>query len=174
MTGRRATDGLEPRQVRKEAAIRDAVCVVDRSRSCFGSDFSDQLDGGCTTISSPLSADLLFVVLAPLKIPLTRHIACFIRPSVFRLIRIRPGVSFRVCAAPSSRTRQSHHGRGQHPMYLSNLSDLHLIIYRQRRLDWSLTSHHLVLFFINFADPVGANSLYFKRSNGPGAHRPRR
>jgi len=33
LTGRRATDGHEPRQVRKEAAIRDAVCVVDRSRS---------------------------------------------------------------------------------------------------------------------------------------------
>ncbi|VTR66415.1 hypothetical protein DESC_480125 [Desulfosarcina cetonica] len=51
MTGRRATDGLEPRQVRKEAAIRDAVCVVDRSRSTDGADFSGPLDGGCTTIS---------------------------------------------------------------------------------------------------------------------------
>ena len=30
--GRRATDGHEPRQVRKEAAISDAVCVVDRYR----------------------------------------------------------------------------------------------------------------------------------------------
>lgn len=29
LTGRRATDGHEPRQVRKEAAISDAVCVVD-------------------------------------------------------------------------------------------------------------------------------------------------
>lgn|GEM_PF-30560 len=27
----------------------------------------------------------------------------------------------------------------------------------------SLTSHHLVLFFINFADPIAANSLNFKR-----------
>ena len=27
--GHRATDGHEPRQVRKEAAISDAVCVVD-------------------------------------------------------------------------------------------------------------------------------------------------
>jgi len=33
LTGRRATDGREPRQVRKEAAISDAVCVVERSRS---------------------------------------------------------------------------------------------------------------------------------------------
>jgi len=32
-TGRRATGGHEPRQIRKEAAISDAVCVVDRSRS---------------------------------------------------------------------------------------------------------------------------------------------
>ena len=33
LTGRHATAGLEPRQVRKEAAIRDAGCVVGRSRS---------------------------------------------------------------------------------------------------------------------------------------------
>ncbi len=32
-TGRRATGGHEPRQIRKEAAISDAACVVDRSRS---------------------------------------------------------------------------------------------------------------------------------------------
>ncbi|GEM_PF-6401989 len=36
LTGRRATDGREPRQVRKEAAISDAVCVVERSRSFYG------------------------------------------------------------------------------------------------------------------------------------------
>ena len=34
-TGRRATGGHEPRQIRKEAAISDAVCVVDRSRSRY-------------------------------------------------------------------------------------------------------------------------------------------
>jgi len=33
LIGRRATDGHEPRQIWKEAAISDAVCVVDRSRS---------------------------------------------------------------------------------------------------------------------------------------------
>jgi len=33
MIGRPATDGHEPRQVRKEAAINDAVCVGDRFRS---------------------------------------------------------------------------------------------------------------------------------------------
>ncbi len=33
LIGRHATDGYEPRQVRKEAAISNAVCVVDRSRS---------------------------------------------------------------------------------------------------------------------------------------------
>lgn len=32
-TGRHATAPLEPCQVRKEAALRDVVCVVDRSRS---------------------------------------------------------------------------------------------------------------------------------------------
>jgi len=35
LIGRRATDGHEPRQVREEAAISDAGCVVDRSRSCL-------------------------------------------------------------------------------------------------------------------------------------------
>ena len=39
-TGRRATDGHEPRQVREEAAISDAVCVVDRSRSYRWPSFS--------------------------------------------------------------------------------------------------------------------------------------
>jgi len=34
MIGHRATDGYEPRQVRKEAAISKPVCVVDRSRLC--------------------------------------------------------------------------------------------------------------------------------------------
>jgi len=34
LTGRRATEGHEPRQVRKEAAISDIICVVDRSRLC--------------------------------------------------------------------------------------------------------------------------------------------
>jgi len=29
LTGRRATEGHEPRQVRKEAAISDIICVVD-------------------------------------------------------------------------------------------------------------------------------------------------
>ena len=33
--GRHATDGREPRQVRKEAAISGAGCVVDRSRFCI-------------------------------------------------------------------------------------------------------------------------------------------
>ena len=34
LAGRRVTEGHEPRQVRKEAAISDIICVVDRSRSC--------------------------------------------------------------------------------------------------------------------------------------------
>ena len=33
LIGRHATDGHEPRQIRKEAAISDAVCVVDWSQS---------------------------------------------------------------------------------------------------------------------------------------------
>ena len=35
LTGRHATDTREPRQVRKEAAINDGACVMDRSRFCF-------------------------------------------------------------------------------------------------------------------------------------------
>ena len=35
LIGRHATDGHEPRQVRKEAAISDADCVVGRSRSVW-------------------------------------------------------------------------------------------------------------------------------------------
>ena len=35
-TGRRATDGREPRQVRKEAAISDAVCVAVDPGHCVG------------------------------------------------------------------------------------------------------------------------------------------
>ncbi len=42
LTGRRATDGREPRQVRKEAAISDAVCVVERSRSFSGTCCSER------------------------------------------------------------------------------------------------------------------------------------
>jgi hypothetical protein len=34
LIGRLVTEGHEPRQVRKEAAISDFFCVVDRSRSC--------------------------------------------------------------------------------------------------------------------------------------------
>ena len=34
LIGRLVTEGHEPRQVRKEAAISDLFCVVDRSRSC--------------------------------------------------------------------------------------------------------------------------------------------
>ena len=50
LTGRRATDGHELRQVRKEAAISDAVCVVDRFRSCMWPvDFGTRFNGGCTT-----------------------------------------------------------------------------------------------------------------------------
>ena len=50
MTGRRATDGHEPRQIRKEAAISDAVCVVDRFRSrMWLVDFGKRFNGGCTT-----------------------------------------------------------------------------------------------------------------------------
>ena len=41
LIGRRATDGREPRQVRKEAAISDAVCVVDRTRLLVCCVFSD-------------------------------------------------------------------------------------------------------------------------------------
>ncbi len=29
LTGRRVTEGHEPRQIRKEAAISDIICVVD-------------------------------------------------------------------------------------------------------------------------------------------------
>jgi hypothetical protein len=39
LAGRHATDPHEPRQVRKEAAISDVVCVVDRSRPCYDSTF---------------------------------------------------------------------------------------------------------------------------------------
>ena len=35
LIGRHATDDYEPRQVRKEAAISNSVCVVDRSRLCY-------------------------------------------------------------------------------------------------------------------------------------------
>ena len=50
LTGRRATDGHEPRQIRKEAAIRDAVCVVDRFRSyMWSADFGKRFNRGCTT-----------------------------------------------------------------------------------------------------------------------------
>jgi len=35
LVGRHATDTREPCQVRKEAAISDGVCVVDRSRTVF-------------------------------------------------------------------------------------------------------------------------------------------
>ncbi len=34
LIGRLVTEGHEPRQVRKEAAISDLFCVMDRSRSC--------------------------------------------------------------------------------------------------------------------------------------------
>ena len=34
LIGRLVTEGHEPRQIRKEAAISDLFCVVDRSRSC--------------------------------------------------------------------------------------------------------------------------------------------
>jgi len=34
LIGRLVTEGHEPRQVRKEAAISEFFCVVDRSRSC--------------------------------------------------------------------------------------------------------------------------------------------
>jgi len=34
LTGRLVTEGHEPRQVRKEAAISDFFCVKDRSRLC--------------------------------------------------------------------------------------------------------------------------------------------
>jgi len=34
LIGRLVTEGHEPRQVRKEAAISDLFCVKDRSRSC--------------------------------------------------------------------------------------------------------------------------------------------
>ena len=44
--GRRATDGYEPRQVRKEAAISNAVCVADRSRPRYALHFPSLFDGG--------------------------------------------------------------------------------------------------------------------------------
>jgi len=44
--GRRATDGYEPRQVRKEAAISNAVCVADRSRPRYDLHFPSLFDGG--------------------------------------------------------------------------------------------------------------------------------
>ena len=51
LIGHCATDGHEPRQVRKEAAISDAVCVADRSRSYFRLVlFRNRFDRGCTTV----------------------------------------------------------------------------------------------------------------------------
>ena len=48
LIGRRATDNHEPRQVRKEAAISEPVCVADRSRLCNGSCFPERFNCGCT------------------------------------------------------------------------------------------------------------------------------
>ena len=56
LIGRHATDGYEPRQVRKEAAISNAVCVVDRSRSRRWSLFSgnDSTEGAQPLPNPPL------------------------------------------------------------------------------------------------------------------------
>lgn len=51
LTGRHATDTHEPRQVRKEAAISDGVCVMDRSRFCFlGYGFKELFKAGAQPI----------------------------------------------------------------------------------------------------------------------------
>ena len=51
LIGRHATDGREPRQIRKEAAISDAVCVADWSRSIsWLMFFWKRFDRGCATI----------------------------------------------------------------------------------------------------------------------------
>lgn len=51
LTGLRATDGYELRQVRKEAAISNAVCVVDVPGHGNGCKRSGKFERGCTTIS---------------------------------------------------------------------------------------------------------------------------
>lgn len=48
--GRRATDGREPRQIRKEAAISDSGCVADRSRSKSGRQLQSRFKRECTAI----------------------------------------------------------------------------------------------------------------------------
>lgn len=48
--GRRATDGREPRQIRKEAAISDSGCVADRSRSKSGRRLQSGSNRECTAI----------------------------------------------------------------------------------------------------------------------------
>ena len=50
LTGRHATDGHEPRQVRKEAAISDAVCVVVIPGYHMFRLFREKLDSGCTAV----------------------------------------------------------------------------------------------------------------------------
>ncbi len=47
-----ATDGHEPRQVRKEAAINDAVCVVEGPGPFCASFLQTRFDWGCTTSRS--------------------------------------------------------------------------------------------------------------------------
>ena len=51
--GRHATGGHEPRQVRKEAAISDAVRVVGRSRSrqCVAFSIRDSIEGAQPSLS---------------------------------------------------------------------------------------------------------------------------
>jgi len=50
LIGRLVTEGHEPRQVRKEAAISDLFCVVDRSRS---SNFTHPLLPAGSFLSKP-------------------------------------------------------------------------------------------------------------------------
>jgi len=59
LTGYHVTDGHEPRQIRKEAAISDAVCVVDWSRLyLWFVFFIRKFEGGCTTNPAVLPASI--------------------------------------------------------------------------------------------------------------------
>jgi len=65
LVGRHATDPHEPRQVRKEAAISDVVCVVDRSRSCYDSAFPEDSTEGAQSGFTHLKFYLFHQQLSP-------------------------------------------------------------------------------------------------------------
>jgi hypothetical protein len=69
LTGRHATGGREPRQVRKEAAISDSGCVVDRSRSCL---WFLLPKGNSTGGAQPIPTSVSFFIRPKYGIPLCR------------------------------------------------------------------------------------------------------